>query len=336
MTGDLVAICRVVEAFLFRRDVCEIPTNSLTRFFASVTAMLGDGRVELSDPGAVVAALVKDYGAQRFPRDGEMEKPVLQKDVYHRRKVASFWLRRLENNGRKERAVLGDYTIEHVMPQNAEVSVAWREELGPDWQRIHRDLLHTIGNLTLTGYNSEYRDSPFAEKRDMENGFASSPLRLNATIGKSERWDEAAILGRGRDILAMTLRIWPRPSPSGRGGERSPKPVTGVFAGTAEELRAALAAEVRVLAPGFEEEVQNDVVAFADGLVFARLRAEGGGISVSLPLDAATLEDARRLTHQGRGQDGGPSTEIFLLSGEDVSYVAGLVFQSYQACLVNA
>jgi len=334
-TAAFVSVCRVVESLLFRRAVCGIPTNSLTRFFSTVTAQVGDGRVNRSDCDAVVAALVKDYGAQRFPSDEDMKKPVLQDDVYHRR-VIGFWLRRLENYKSKEKSVLDRCTIEHVMPQNPEVSCEWRKELGPEWERIYRDLLHTIGNLTLTGYNSEYRDSPFSVKRDMENGFASSRLRLNSTIGRCERWDEATMLGRARKILATTLQIWPRPQVSGLAAGASTAPIPSAFAGIAEALLMALFAEVRGLAPGFDEDAQGDVVAISDGLTFARLRAAGEGVLVSLPVDVTTLEDPRRFAVIGQDGDGGPSAEVTLLSSEDIPYVARLVFQSYQACLSDA
>lgn len=334
-TAAFVSVCRVVESLLFRRAVCGIPTNSLTRFFSTVTAQVGDGRVNRSDCDAVVAALVKDYGAQRFPSDEDMKKPVLQDDVYHRR-VIGFWLRRLENYKSKEKSVLDRCTIEHVMPQNPEVSCEWRKELGPEWERIYRDLLHTIGNLTLTGYNSEYRDSPFSVKRDMENGFASSRLRLNSAIGRCERWDEATMLGRARKILATTLQIWPRPQVSGLAAGASTAPIPSAFAGIAEALLMALFAEVRGLAPGFDEDAQGDVVAISDGLTFARLRAAGEGVLVSLPVDVTTLEDPRRFAVIGQDGDGGPSAEVTLLSSEDIPYVARLVFQSYQACLSDA
>jgi uncharacterized protein DUF1524 len=66
------------------------------------------------------------------------------------------------------------------MPQNEELSASWKSALGPEWQRVHQTWLHTLGNLTLTGYNSEYSDKPFLEKRDMPGGFRDSPLRMNA------------------------------------------------------------------------------------------------------------------------------------------------------------
>ena len=67
-----------------------------------------------------------------------------------------------------------EYTIEHIMPQNENLSSEWRAELGPEWERIQKTYLHTLGNLTLTGYNSEYSDRPFIEKLNMKGGFAEA------------------------------------------------------------------------------------------------------------------------------------------------------------------
>ena len=88
----------------------------------------------------------------------------------------SYWLRRLENDGRKERVPVDEFTIEHILPQNENLSPKWRDELGPEWQRVQKIWLHTLGNLTLTGYNAEYGDRPFSGKRDMKGGFRESPL----------------------------------------------------------------------------------------------------------------------------------------------------------------
>ena len=102
----------------------------------------------------------------------------------------------MENHGRKEEVSTAEYSIEHIMPQNENLSPAWRSMLGEDWQTVHERLLHTLGNLTLTGYNPEYSDKPFVDKRDMEGGFKDSPLRLNQGLGQLDTWNEAAIEAR--------------------------------------------------------------------------------------------------------------------------------------------
>src|SRR5213076_2566159 len=108
---------------------------------------------------------------RRFPADDEFSRDLQLKDLYNFRS-RSYWLRRLENYGRKDRVSVDEYTIEHILPQNENLPVQWKTELGPGWGRIQKTYLHTLGNLTLTGYNSEYSDRPFLEKRDMKGGFA--------------------------------------------------------------------------------------------------------------------------------------------------------------------
>ena len=81
---------------------------------------------------------------------------------------------------------MDEYTIEHILPQNPSLSAAWQQDLGPEWERVQKQWLHTLGNLTLTGYNAEYSDHPFAEKRDMKGGFKESPLKMNAGLGQIE------------------------------------------------------------------------------------------------------------------------------------------------------
>ncbi len=104
------------------------------------------------------------------------------KDVYNFQR-RNYLLDRLENHGRKERVVVEGRTIEHIMPQNPQLASAWQQALGADWQAIQSRYLHTIGNLTLTGYNSEMSDRSFQEKRDMPNGLRYSPLYLNEGLG---------------------------------------------------------------------------------------------------------------------------------------------------------
>ena len=176
--NDFVRAIRLVEAYVFRRAICAIPTNSLNKTFATFRRNLRKDRYLES----IQAALVLLPSYRRFPNDEEFKREFAARDLYNfpRR---SYWLRRIENHGRKERVPVDEYTIEHIMPQNDNLSAKWREDLGPDWERVHETRLHTLGNLTLTGYNSEYSDRPFIEKRDMKGGFKESPLRLNEGLG---------------------------------------------------------------------------------------------------------------------------------------------------------
>ena len=145
-------------------------------------------------------------GNQRYPSDREFQQEFLIKDVYYLR-TRNYLLRKLENYGRKEPVHVEDYTIEHVMPQK--LSEEWHSELGENWREIHEKYLHTIGNLTLTGYNSELSNNTFIDKQLMEGGFLDSPLRLNGSLREAERWNETAIVNRTEMLLEKACKIWP-------------------------------------------------------------------------------------------------------------------------------
>src|SRR5690606_882181 len=100
----------------------------------------------------------------------------------------------------------------HILPQNENLSPRWQRELGEDWKGIQQRYLHTIGNLTLTGYNSELSDRPFSEKRDMGGGFRDSPLRLNRELAKLDRWGPEQIEQRAETLADTALYIWKFPS----------------------------------------------------------------------------------------------------------------------------
>lgn len=178
--AELLAAVRLVESYVFRKAICAIPTNSLNKTFATAgKSLLMERCVESIEAHFL---LLPSY--RRFPDDDEFQRNLRSRDLYNLRS-RSYWLRRLENQGRKERVPVDEYTIEHILPQNPHLSAEWRDALGPEWQRVQEQRLHTLGNLTLTGYNSEYSDRPFLEKRDMEGGFKNSPLRLNDGLGVS-------------------------------------------------------------------------------------------------------------------------------------------------------
>ena len=185
---DFAAAVRLMEAYVFRRAICSIPTNSMNKTFATFSKVLKKDRYLES----IHAQFLMLPSYRRFPSDDEFRRDLHTRDLYNFRS-RSYWLRRLENHGRKERVPVDEYTIEHILPQNPDLPAAWRQALGAEWQRVQQQWLHTLGNLTLTGYNAEYSDRPFAEKRDMAGGFKQSPLKLNAGIGQLDAWNETTI-----------------------------------------------------------------------------------------------------------------------------------------------
>jgi uncharacterized protein with ParB-like and HNH nuclease domain len=195
-------LLRLVEAYVFRRAICAIPTNSLNKTFANFARAIDKDnylrRVRTYFFG------MKSY--RRFPRDEEFIQELKTRDLYNfpRR---SYWLRRFENHGRKERVHVDDYTIEHILPQDTNLSAEWRAELGPEAQQVQERWLHTLGNLTLTGYNSEYSNRPFREKRDMKDGFKHSPLRVNEGLAATDAWNEDAIQARAARLATEATKV---------------------------------------------------------------------------------------------------------------------------------
>jgi len=203
---ELLEILRYVESYVFRRAVCGIPTNSLNKTFATLGREIDKDKYLESFKAAL---LLKD-SYRRFPTDEEFARELMAKDLYNFRS-RNYWLRKFENHGRKERVEVEDYTIEHIMPQNENLSKQWKESLGENWKDIHDQYLHTLGNLTLTGYNSELSDRPFREKRDMEGGFANSPLRLNKFLATLEEWSKNEIKTRARQLADQAKAVWSMP-----------------------------------------------------------------------------------------------------------------------------
>jgi uncharacterized protein with ParB-like and HNH nuclease domain/predicted transport protein len=203
---DFVAILKLVESYVFRRVICGVPTNSMNKTFATLAKEIDK---EYYLESVQVALLLKD-SYRRFPKNEEFRAAFVVKDVYNFRS-RNYLLRKLENYDQKELVNVESCTIEHIMPQNEQLSAAWQEELGPNWQEVQAKYLHTIGNLTLTGYNSELSDRSFQEKRDMVGGFAHSPIRLNSGLARLDHWNKEEIEKRAESLAELALKLWPIP-----------------------------------------------------------------------------------------------------------------------------
>lgn len=101
------------------------------------------------------------------------------------------------------------------MPQNRNLYAEWKDELGQEWQRVHQEYMHRIGNLTTTAYNSELGDRSFRTKRDTEGGFAHSPFFLNKSLAKLDHWNETKIQARSKELADLAIDLWPYPQLEG-------------------------------------------------------------------------------------------------------------------------
>ncbi len=203
---EFLQIIDIIKSYVFRRAICGIPTNSLNKTFATLYKSI---KRETYLESILAAFLLMD-GYRRFPSDSEFIKNFHLKDVYNFRN-RNYLLESLENYKRKELVNAENYTIEHIMPQNQNVSKEWQHELGEDWEKIKDKYLHTLGNLTLTAYNSELSDHPFIIKKTISGGFNASPLYLNESVRIENVWNELAILRRVDTLSERVCHIWEKP-----------------------------------------------------------------------------------------------------------------------------
>lgn len=335
---EFLTVLRMVESYVFRRAVCDIPTNSLRQTFATFMRQVKKDRYVESVKATFL--LLPSY--RRFPADEEFVRQIQVRNLYkfNRR---SYWLRRYENYGRKERVQVQDYTIEHIMPQNPELNAAWRADLGDEWKRIQEQYLHTLGNLTLTGYNAEYSDRPFAEKRDMEGGFKHSPLKLNDGLAACEVWNEQAITSRAKKLASTASEIWAAPQLAETIlQEYKPSAPTGskytiddhpyLQAGKSRDLFQALRQQVKTLDECVEEEFWKLYVAYKAETNFVDVVPQASGLRLSLNINLPDIDDPRGLckdvTNLGRWGNG--NVEVKLESLSDLPYVIGLVRQALE------
>lgn len=205
---DFKKILQVVISYLWRRAICEIPTNSLSKTFATLYQA-----VDKEDyVNSVIKAFVFKSSYKRFPSDYEVREKLQTKDIYHFR-LRKYLLEALENYYHKEPIDLNtaNYTIEHIMPQNIEHNLSWQQMLGEDWQEVHSLYLHTLGNLTITGYNAEMSNKSFWEKVNGESGFKHSHLKLSESIAQCDVWNKKAIQRRTNILTDIILKIWKYP-----------------------------------------------------------------------------------------------------------------------------
>ncbi|GAA7625142.1 DUF262 and DUF1524 domain-containing protein [Helicobacter pylori] len=204
---DFIPIIYLIESYLVRRAVCDLKSNRLNKVFASFTRYIQKNEY-FESLEAHFGSLIKE---QRFPSDDEFKNSFTTKELCDSNKTekARYYLERLENFDTKEPVNTKECTTEHIMPKKLDEK--WERDLGENFQAIHDKYLHTIGNLTLTGYNSEYSNRSFQEKRDMEKGFKQSPLKLNQSLKDLESFGEKEIEKRANDLADWALKIWTYP-----------------------------------------------------------------------------------------------------------------------------
>ena len=217
-TDDVLQIFLVTENYLFRRNICDVPTNALNKIFLNLNKEIirYDGTTD-NYVQKFIYTLLSKKDSGRFPDDKEFSAELSVKPVYQMRgKYKAYLFERFENYGTVETKDVythldnNTYSIEHIMPQH--LTPAWIESLGENALEIHSIWLHRLANLTLTGYNPYLSNKTFDEKLNAEKGgYKNSGLKMNQKISSKKSWGLEELEERNAEMIALAKKIWAYP-----------------------------------------------------------------------------------------------------------------------------
>ncbi|GAA7313757.1 DUF262 and DUF1524 domain-containing protein [Helicobacter pylori] len=332
---DFIPIIYLTESYLVRRAVCGLATNGLNKIFVSFTRHIQKNEY-FESLEAHFGSLIKE---QRFPSDDEFRNSFITIDVYKKfKKKTKCFLERLEHFDTKEPVNTQKCTPEHIMPQK--LTEKWKKDLGQDYERIHDQYLHTIGNLTLTGYNSKYSNRSFQEKRDMEGGFKNSPLRLNKSL-KSGSFGEEKIKKRANDLADWALKIWTYPKLDAETLEKykpkkdkKEKKVYDLsfykFSSNSRELFDILRKEIKALDEKIAEKFNKMCISYKFDTNFVSIVPLKNGLKLYLNMKFHELQDEKNLAKKAKGNYGNGDIEVKLETKENIPYCLGLIKQALE------
>ncbi|UOS37488.1 DUF262 and DUF1524 domain-containing protein [Helicobacter pylori] len=326
----------LIESYICRRAVCGLGTNSLNKVFPSFTKHI--------QKDEYFKSLKAHFGSltekQRFPNNDEFKDCFITIDFYHFKKNRYFF-ERLENFERKERVYTNEYTTEHIMPQK--LTEEWERDLGENFQAIHDKYLHTIGNLTLTGYNQGYSNNSFQEKRDMEKGFKDSPLRLNQGLRDLESFGEEEIKKRANDLADLALKIWTYPKLDAETLEKykpkkdkKEKKVYDLnsykFGSRSRELFDILSKGIKALDERITENFNQDYISYKFSKNFVDIVVQNKDLKLYLNMKFNELQDEKNLARDmtNKGHLGNGDIEVKLETKENIPYCLGLIKQALE------
>ncbi|WRD81940.1 DUF262 and DUF1524 domain-containing protein [Helicobacter pylori] len=333
---DFIPIIALIESYICRRAVCGLGTNGLNKIFASFTKKINKDQY--------LESIKVHFGCltekQRFPNNDEFKNLFITIDFYNFQK-REYFLERLENFERKERVYTHEYTTEHIMPQT--LTKEWKRDLGGNFQAIHDKYLHTIGNLTLTGYNQEYSNNSFQEKRDMEKGFKQSPLKLNQSLKDLESFGEKEIEKRANDLADWALKIWTYPKLDAETLEKykpkkdkKEKKVYDLnsykFGSHSRELFDILSKEIKALDERITESFNQDYISYKFSKNFVDIVVQTKDLKLYLNMKFNELQDEKNLARDmtNKGHLGNGNIEVKLETKENIPYCLGLIKQALE------
>ncbi|MGL2908838.1 GmrSD restriction endonuclease domain-containing protein [Helicobacter pylori] len=329
---DFIPIIYLTESYLCRRAVCGLGSKGLNKIFPSFTKKINKDQY-LESIKAHFLSLEKTTG--KFPKDSNFRDSFITIDFYHLKKT-KYFLERLENfDDTKEPVDTQKCNIEHIMPQT--LNPEWKRDLGENFQAIHEKYLHTIGNLTLTGYNEKYSNKSFQEKRDMEKGFKQSPLRLNQSLKDLESFGEEEIEKRANDLADWALKIWTYPNLDAETLEeyKSKKAKKAYdlssykFSSDSRELFDILRKEIKALDERITEKFNQEYISYMFDKNFVDIVPLKNGLKLYLNMPFNELQGEKNLARDmtNKGHWGNGDIEVKLETKENIPYCLGLIKQ---------
>ncbi|GAA7955913.1 DUF262 and DUF1524 domain-containing protein [Helicobacter pylori] len=337
--ADFISIIALIESYICRRAVCGLGTNN--KVFPSFTKHI--------QKDEYFKSLEAHFGYltnnQRFPNNDEFKDCFITIDFYKFQKKKYFFERLEnfdgENFDRKERVYTHEYTIEHIMPQK--LTEEWKRDLGENFQEIHNKYLHTIGNLTLTGYNSTYSNKSFQEKQGMEKDFKQSPLKLNQGLRDLESFGEEEIKKRANDLADLALKIWTHPKldaetlekykPKKNKKEKKVYDLSSYkFGSHSRELFDILSKGIKALDERITESFMKAYITYRFDTIFTSIVPSKNGLTLMLKIKFSELQDEikekleiRDVSNIGHACVG--DIEVKLETKENIPYCLGLIKQ---------
>ncbi|GAA7850724.1 DUF262 and DUF1524 domain-containing protein [Helicobacter pylori] len=335
--ADFIPIIALIESYICRRAVCGLGTNSLNKVFPSFTRYI--------QKDEYFKSLEAHFGflteKQRFPNNDEFKNSFITIDFYKFQKNRYFF-ERLENFDTKELVNTKELTTEHIMPKTL-TAEEWKKDLGENFKEIHNKYLHTIGNLTKTGYNSTYSNKSFQEKRDMEKGFKDSPLRLNQGLRDLESFGEEEIKKRANDLAHLALKIWTYPKLDAETlekykpkKEKKEKKVYDLssykFGSHSRELFDILSKGIKALDERITESFMKAYIAYKFKTNFVDIVVQKKDLKLYLNMKFNELQDEKNLAEDmtNKHHNGNGDIEVKLETKENIPYCLGLIKQALE------
>ncbi|PUD21180.1 hypothetical protein C2R80_01160 [Helicobacter pylori] len=339
---DFISIIALIESYICRRAVCGLGTNSLNKVFPSFTKKINKDQY--------LESIKVHFGylteKQRFPNNDEFKELFITIDFYSFKK-REYFFERLETFDTKEPVDTKECTTEHIMPQT--LTEEWERDLGGNFQAIHEKYLNTIGNLTLTGYNQEYSNKSFQEKRDMENGFKQSPLKLNQSLKDLESFGEKEIEKRANDLADWALKIWTYPKldaetleedkPKKEKKEKKAYDLSSYkFSSDSRELFDILREKIKAFDERITEKFMKHYITYKHDTIFASIAPLKSELNLNLKMDFSELQDeikeklkirdVSNIGHLGIVSKKVKVVEVKLETKENIPYCLGLIRQA--------